>query len=82
MCEKKEGVGFFQEDVGSSSMMRLMCLISLLASVGFGALTLLIADPVIVSAGVVLALIFLIGAFAPKAIQKFAEVKLEEILKK
>jgi len=75
-------VGFFEENKDEKSMGRLLCFISLIASIIFGGLTILFADATIVSAGVVLSLIFLVGAMAPKAISKFAELKLESIIKK
>ena len=65
---------FFQEDNGNQSSMRLMCCTSLLASIGFGLLVLLgKAGP----DGVTIVIAFLLGAFAPKAVQKFAEAKTE-----
>ena len=62
---------FFQEDNGNLSSMRLMCFISLIAGILFGVLTIYTKnqDGIIVTFG------FLLGAFAPKALQKFAEQK-------
>ena len=62
---------FFQEDNGNQSSMRLMSFLSLLASMVFGGLTIYTqyADGIIITFG------FLVGAFAPKAVQKFAEQK-------
>jgi hypothetical protein len=74
-------VGFFEENKNEKSMGRLLCFISLIASIIFGSLTILFADAATVSAGVVLSLIFLVGAMAPKAISKFAEIKLEALLR-
>ena len=64
---------FFQEDNGNLSSMRLMCFISLIASILFGILTIYTKnqDGIIVTFG------FLLGAFAPKAVQKFAEQKVD-----
>ena len=64
---------FFQEDNGNLSSMRLMCFISLIASILFGILTIYTnnQDGIIVTFG------FLLGAFAPKAVQKFAEEKVD-----
>jgi hypothetical protein len=64
---------FFQEDNGNLSSMRLMCFISLVASILFGILTIYTKnqDGIIVTFG------FLLGAFAPKAVQKFAEQKVD-----
>lgn len=62
--------GYFEEGEGSQSAMRIMCFLSLLAAIGFGLLTILQeqADP-----GVYITTMFVLGAFAPKAVQKFAE---------
>ncbi len=64
---------FFQEDNGNLSSMRLMCFVSLIASILFGILTIYTAnqDGIIVTFG------FLLGAFAPKTVQKFAEQKVD-----
>ena len=65
--------GYFTENDNKKSSMRLMCLVSLFASIGVGAMTIL--RPV-GGDGVYITMAFLLGAFAPKAIQKFAENKL------
>lgn len=64
---------FFQEDNGNQSSMRLMSFLSLLASMTFAVLTFYTkyTDGIIITFG------FLLGAFAPKAIQKFAEQKVK-----
>jgi hypothetical protein len=69
--EKKSS--FFHEDNGNLSSMRLMCFISLISSILFGVLTIYTGnkDGIIVTFG------FLLGAFAPKALQKFAEQKVD-----
>lgn len=64
---------FFQEDNGNPSSMRLMCFISLIASILFGVLTIYTKNP----DGIIVTFGFLLGAFAPKAVQKFAEQKVE-----
>ena len=67
-----EQVGFLEEAPGKHSSMRLMCMISLFAAIGFGAVTVqrdLKGDGLFITYG------FLIGAFAPKAVQKFAEAQ-------
>ena len=65
--------GFFEEDNGKKSSMRLMSFTALLASILFGLLTLSFAgagpDGVYITFG------FLLAAFAPKTLQKFAEQK-------
>jgi len=64
--------GFFEENEGTSSSMRLMCFLSLLASIGFGLLTILRNSG---DVGIYITMGFLLGAFAPKALQKFVEKK-------
>ena len=66
-------VGFFQENNGNYSSMRLMSFVSLMAAIGFGIITILRGEP----EGTYITFGFLIGAFAPKAVQKFAEQNLE-----
>lgn len=70
--------GFFQEDNGSKSLMRLMCFLSLLAAIIFGFLTITLSangkgDS---GTGIYITFGFLIGAFAPKVLQKYAEQKI------
>ena len=65
-----EKTGFLDESAGTKSSMRLMCFVSLISAVAFGALTLLNEAA---SDGEMITLMFLTGAFAPKAVQKFAE---------
>lgn len=75
--------GFFQEDNGTHSLMRVMCFVSLLAAIAFGTLTILLsasgksADAG--TNGIYITFGFLIGAFAPKAVQKFAEQKIPQM---
>lgn len=76
-------VGFLQDDHGHQSSMRLMCLIALAAAVVFGALSVLAAINVIGNGSggadaITITFGFLVAAFAPKAIQKFAEQKSEK----
>lgn len=69
--------GFFLEDNGSKSSMRLMSFIALMAAIAFGALTLLNPTKTINGTdGIYITFGFLLSAFAPKAVQKFAETKL------
>jgi len=65
----EEGSSFFEDDRGNKSSMRLMCFISLLASVLFGILTIYTGN----QDGIIITFGFLVGCFAPKAVQKLAE---------
>jgi len=63
----------FSEKTGKTSSMRVMCFVSLLAAITCGLLVTLgkgTAD------GTLITCMFLVGAFAPKAVQKFAEQQL------
>lgn len=77
--EKKERPGFLQEDNGSKSSIRLMSVISLVAAIGFGFLTIQTAsaNPAnamqVATPGLYITGMFVLGAFAPKALQKFME---------
>ena len=66
----------FQEDNGNTSSMRVMCFLSLIASMAFGCLTVLGKAP---TDGVIITFGFLVAAFAPKAVQKFAETKVPKL---
>lgn len=65
------GKGFLEERPGHKSAMRALSFIALLAAIGFGAVTLTQADAGV--EGIYLSFRFLLAAFAPKALQKFAE---------
>jgi len=67
--------GFFDESPGNKSQNRLMTFTSLLASIGIATLMVLGFDKS--DSGELLFYGFLVGAFAPKLIQKFAEEKLK-----
>uniref|UniRef100_Q3APM9 Uncharacterized protein n=1 Tax=Chlorobium chlorochromatii (strain CaD3) TaxID=340177 RepID=Q3APM9_CHLCH len=69
---------FFEEDNGSLSSMRLMSFVALIAAILFGALTLTFDTSENNGTGLYITLMFLVSAFAPKAVQKFAEQKLNE----
>ncbi len=82
---KKKKSGFLEEDSGARSSMRLMSMISLGASIMFGMMTLYASlndtskdaqKAGCNSNGIILTAMFLVGAFAPKAVQKFAEQKI------
>lgn len=66
-------IGFLQEDVNTNSSMRLMSFISLIASITIAMITLFGTN--LKDVGVQLSYSFLVAAFAPKAIQKYAELK-------
>jgi len=65
----KELAEFFQEDNGKYSTMRAMSFIALIAAIVFGAITITSND----SEGKYITTAFLVAAFAPKAVQRFAE---------
>lgn len=66
-------VGYFQEDNGKRSSIRLMSFTALIASIVFGLITTLGVGSG--SEGIFITFGFLLAAFAPKALQKFAETK-------
>ncbi len=65
--------GYLEDNEGNPSSMRVMCGVALIAAIGFGYLTLTGGD--VNPSGVNIVFGFLIAAFAPKAVQKFAEKK-------
>jgi len=67
--------GFLEDDCGKQSSMRLMSIIALVASIAFGSIT-MSSDKGSGKNDLYIVTVFLIAAFAPKAVQKFAEVKL------
>ena len=64
--------GMFTDPWGKPSMMRLMSLVSLVASIWFGWLTINDANPT-TDAGIYITSAFLLAAFAPKSLNKFIE---------
>jgi hypothetical protein len=72
--QTKQAGGFFKEDNGHKSSMRLMCFTSLIASIIFGLIAIMHGGSG--SEGIYITFGFLLGAFAPKAVQKFAEAKI------
>ena len=52
-----------------------MCFVSLITAISLSCLTLLVADTESKDEGILLTFGFLVSAFAPKAVQKFAETK-------
>ena len=77
-----KGIGFLQEDKDTRSAMRLMCFLTLLFAFFITWLIVsshLDAGTEITKFELVLILILYTAAFAPKAIQKFAEVQTEKL---
>jgi hypothetical protein len=70
-----EPKGFLEEEPGRKSSMRAMSFIALFASIMFGIISLLFATADTQQTGIFLTFGFLLAAFAPKALQKFAETK-------
>ena len=67
---EQQKIGYLDDDKGNHSSIRLMSLIALFASVVFGYMELVSkANPPYIT------MMFLIAAFAPKALQKFIEGK-------
>jgi len=60
---------FLEDNQGNQSSIRLMSFISLFAAIGSGYITLTNAP----QDGVMITFAFLLGAFAPKALQKYVE---------
>ncbi len=69
-----EKTGFLEDNQGNPSSMRLMSVIALIASIVFGLLTTLLPAGQGIN-GLYITMAFLLAAFAPKALQKFAEAK-------
>jgi len=72
-----QNVGFLQDDKGSNSSMRLMCMISLFGSLLFGLLTILLQSEGQNVSGIYITMGFLVSAFAPKSLQKYIEEKIK-----
>ncbi|ELS05161.1 hypothetical protein Xen7305DRAFT_00049030 [Xenococcus sp. PCC 7305] len=70
--------GFFCENNGNRSSMRLMSFIALIAAIVFGAVTIMNSGNTNSNTdGIYITFGFLLSAFAPKAVQKFAEEKIK-----
>lgn len=69
-----EGHGYLTDDKGHPSSMRLMSFVALSAAIAFGLIVLLHEGANALN-GLYLTIAFLLAAFAPKALQKFAEAK-------
>lgn len=70
----KKGVGFFTDNDGNPSSMRLMSLMSLVTSMALAFIAATSGNP-ISSETVQIIFVFMLGAFAPKTVSKFAESK-------
>ena len=68
--------GFLEERPGHKSAMRAMSFIALVAAIGFGAVTLTQSGAG--TEGIYITFGFLLAAFAPKALQKYAEGAIPE----
>jgi len=66
-------IGFFEEAEGVKSSMRMNCHISLWAGIAIALFS--VATNQVDANTIALSTLFIVAAFAPKAIQKFAEVK-------
>ena len=74
MTNSNEGHGYLTDDLGHPSSMRLMSMLALIASIAFGLITVLDKD-VNHENGLYITVLFALAAFAPKALQKFAEAR-------
>ena len=66
--------GYLDDHHGNASSMRLMSMVALLASIAFGVLAVLFPAAENPN-GLYITTAFLVAAFAPKALQKFAEAR-------
>ena len=71
-----EPKGFLEEAPGRKSSMRAMSFVALLASIMFGMISMLYTTEDSQQTGIFLTFGFLLAAFAPKALQKFAEARI------
>ncbi|WP_419949161.1 hypothetical protein [Candidatus Palauibacter sp.] len=71
----KRKTGFLEDHHGNPSSMRLMSITSLVASIIFGVLSVLHPGARGETNGLYITMAFLVAAFAPKALQKFAEAR-------
>ncbi len=67
--------GYLEEERGRKSAMRAMSVVALIASIVFGLITLL-TSTANQNSGLFITFGFLLAAFAPKALQKFAETNI------
>ena len=81
MEEKEMKTGMLTDDAGKRSAMRFMCICSLFASIMFGYLTINLESEKLAENGMMITAMFILGAFAPKGIQKFLEGMVDKKLK-
>ncbi len=74
MAETKKR-GYLEDHEGNPSSMRLMSVTALIASIAFGLIVTLHSGASNNENGLYITIAFLLAAFAPKALQKFAEAK-------
>ena len=67
--------GYLDDDKGAPSSMRLMSMVALIASIAFGIITIFHTVEGKNLNGLYITFAFLLAAFAPKALQKFAEAR-------
>ncbi len=70
--------GFLEDHQGNASSMRLMSVTSLVASIVFGLVSVLHPAARDGANGLYITMAFLLAAFAPKALQKFAEARFSQ----
>lgn len=71
---RQAGHRYLTDDRGHPSSMRLMSMLALITSIAFGLITVL-KTGVNHDNGLYITVLFVLAAFAPKALQKFAESK-------
>jgi len=75
MMDSNVRAGFLEDCAGNRSSTRLMSFISLFQACCLSLLTIRLQDPGTREAGLLLTFGFLLGGFAPKVLQRFAEEK-------
>ena len=73
--QANQKASFLEDDLGHPSSMRLMSVTALGASIVFGLISILHGEASKGENGLWITAAFLIGAFVPKALQKFIEVR-------
>lgn len=73
--QPSQKTGYLEDHRGQPSSMRLMSVVALFASIAFGLIATLHSEASKNENGLYITVAFLVAAFAPKALQKFAEAK-------